>query len=293
MWYLRAATAHAGGQALASSGGPGGDPSRGSGPDEIFIIDDLEELSESAAPDEDALDARRRLAAALAERAKERVKEETGAQRKPSLADRARRRPKSALDAIAAARTKLQEESRAHERPAPASPAAPPPPAPPPRPAPPTPPGMVDVAPTWIGEDSPTPVSAETRIRRPAKPMPDPAPRTARPSDPLTTLVAESEVEELILRIAPGAEIQEVYLAIPRDVCVPLWRSHLVRARVDGDLAFAAAADRVLDALEERLEFLVATRVSFADTSYAVWLDLELEIVLAAAEPAELYLVGL
>jgi hypothetical protein len=111
-------------------------------------------------------------------------------------------------------------------------------------------------------------------------------------TSPLEALLVEGRVNAMLEALGSDVEVVETYQRFAIDVVSPLWRAHSVRARYDGDLTTTIACEAVYEALTHRPGTVVAARVAFGGREWAVWMDTSRDRILAALEPAELYLVG-
>ena len=146
----------------------------------------------------------------------------------------------------------------------------------------------------------------------PASPSPAPAPRAASPSPALARRAAPSaspppaarrkrrtkkkgrrtEVHELIHGLVPDAQIQRTIPIGNRVVFKALWTAHRTRARADGDLPLVLAADALLAASTLPKGLFFAASVQAGEHTWAVFVDLDAQRVLAAVPRPEVYLAG-
>ncbi len=129
-----------------------------------------------------------------------------------------------------------------------------------------------------------------------ASPVAAPAARSAPPAAaaPPSTPATLPDPSAAILSLVPGAAVEPpVHMRSP-EVFRALWRTHRTRAQHEGNVPLAATASVLLEAVN-RLPagHLVAARITVGDQVWAVWADIGGQVLLGAAQPADIYLAGL
>jgi hypothetical protein len=116
-------------------------------------------------------------------------------------------------------------------------------------------------------------------------------PASANRAEPVSFSIAQ--FGEIVSQVFPGASPHEGLPVLNTDMFCTLWRSHRVRALHERDFGLAAAASALIDASERLPEgALAAGEVTIGGDTWAVWVDLSRQVVLAAARPAAIYLAG-
>lgn len=118
-------------------------------------------------------------------------------------------------------------------------------------------------------------------------------PAPAHRTGPITAPIVEGKVLAILRRLADDIELVDVFTEIRPDVLGMLWQAHVKRARMERDLPTMALALTLARRFEERPEQILAAKVAWAGTEWAVWLDVERKEVIAALTPADRYLTGL
>lgn len=219
----------------------------------------------------------RELARRLAEEAKRRMREPTPdvvqshiAQTPPAgepaierpAAERAQAsRPMSAMEALAAAREVEKQRAALAQTPAPIAQSA--------------------TAPQPVAQPA-----ASAHLHDPA---------TNRQISPATTgRPSLSAVAPLIKKLFGDVDVEPAVAVENAEVFRALWRAHGARALHEGDMFLVVTANVLIDAIQ-RLPpgWLAATRVRIGPAWWAVWVDLDRNIILGVARPADVYLAGL
>jgi colicin import membrane protein len=123
-----------------------------------------------------------------------------------------------------------------------------------------------------------------------AAPAPTPDATAVETASP----VSSTDPAEVIQALLPDAGVGEPILVTNPAVFQALWKAHRARAVHDNDLNRVATASVLLEAIGRLpAQQMAAAKVSVSGEDWAVWVDLSRNVLLGAAQPADVFLAGL